>query len=348
MTLYSSYCLNITTKAFGNNETNVTLGELVGNEAYLIWPVMLAVPYVGLLFASPLLWFFRSGKRSSIRQRVIGATKIDVKDIFNWPSVFLSALVELIPLVVPILFCISTFGALQLTSYNNIFFNHATSYSVILGWLLTFYWASAFEPVYRFISALQMIILKDVMSFLFFYIFVLLAYSHGMFIIMSSVPSLSQDYQSLNTVMFELLLVGCGADSRMSSDDIAAEFEKVGIDSMLFKFLFTSYIIVTMVGLLNLIIASMCDSYKKFTETDNQGWRQHSLKMSRNSIASYFIRSKLLHPLFRELTITETRSPGALCRAVGLCFFLNFREIVYNIFGNVQLLWLLHSIGPSP
>ena len=43
-----------------------------------------------------------------------------------------------------------------------------------------------------------------------------------------------------------------------------------------------------------------------------------------------------------------TRSPGALCRAVGLCFFLNFRDIVYNIFENVQLLWLLHSIGPSP
>ena len=305
MTLYSSYCLNMTSKAFGNNETNVTLGELVTNEVYLIWPVMLAVPYVGLLFAAPLLWFFRSGKRRSIRERVIGATKIDVKDIFNWPSVFLSALVELIPLVVPLLFCISTFGALQLTSYNSIFFNHVTSYSVILGWLLTFYWASAFEPVYRFISALQMIILKDVMSFLFFYIFVLLAYSHGLFIVMSSVPSLSQDYQSLNTVMFELLLVGCGADSRMSSDDIAGEFEKVGIDSMLFKFLFTSYIIVTMVGLLNLIIASMCDSYKKFTETDNQGWRQHSLKLSRNSIASYFISSKILHPLFKKLTIIE-------------------------------------------
>ena len=60
-----------------------------------------------------------------------------------------------------------------------------------------------------------------------------------------------------------------------------------------------------MVGLLNLIIASMCDSYKKFTETDNQGWRQHSLKMSRKSIASYFISSKLLHPLFERLEIIE-------------------------------------------
>ena len=145
------------------------------------------------------------------------------------------------------------------------------------------------------------------MSFLFFYIFVLLAYSHGIYIVLSTVPSLSQEYSTLNNVLFELLLVGCGADSRMSSDDIGSEFEKVGSDPLLFKFLFTSYIIVTMVGLLNLIIASMCDSYKKFTETDNQGWRQHSLKMSRNSIASYFISSKLLQPLCKKLKITEQR-----------------------------------------
>ena len=44
-----------------------------------------------------------------------------------------------------------------------------------------------------------------------------------------------------------------------------------------------------------------------------------------------------------------TRSPGALCRAVFvfLCI-LNVVVIFYYIFINVQLLWLLHSIGPSP
>ena len=44
-----------------------------------------------------------------------------------------------------------------------------------------------------------------------------------------------------------------------------------------------------------------------------------------------------------------TRSPWALCRAVFL--FLSISNVVvifYYIFINVQLLWLLHSIGPSP
>ena len=44
-----------------------------------------------------------------------------------------------------------------------------------------------------------------------------------------------------------------------------------------------------------------------------------------------------------------TRSPEALCRAV-IVFVLYFRCLneFFYIFIKVQLLWLLHSIGPSP
>ena len=44
-----------------------------------------------------------------------------------------------------------------------------------------------------------------------------------------------------------------------------------------------------------------------------------------------------------------TRSPRTLCRAVFLFLcILNVVVIFYYIFINVQLLWFLHSIGPSP
>ena len=89
---------------------------------------------------------------------------------------------------------------------------------------------------------------------------VLLAYSHGMYIVMSSIPVLSLEHSTIGNVMYEFLLVGYGASSKMSSEDIEKEIEKVGMNLFWFKFLFTSYIIVTLVGLLNFIIASMCDS----------------------------------------------------------------------------------------
>ena len=46
---------------------------------------------------------------------------------------------------------------------------------------------------------------------------------------------------------------------------------------------------------------------------------------------------------------TKTRSPRTLCRAVFLFLcILNVVVTFYYIFINVQHLWLLHSIGPSP
>ena len=44
----------------------------------------------------------------------------------------------------------------------------------------------------------------------------------------------------------------------------------------------------------------------------------------------------------------QQEAQGLYAELLGYVFFLNCRDIVYNIFGNVQLLWLLHSIGPSP
>ena len=44
----------------------------------------------------------------------------------------------------------------------------------------------------------------------------------------------------------------------------------------------------------------------------------------------------------------KKEAQGLYAELLGYGFFLNFRDIVYNIFENVQLLWLLHSIGPSP
>ena len=211
----------------------------------------------------------------------------------------------MVPLLTPLLFFCVTASALILTDYNNPLFNDITGLSVILGWLLTFYWASAFEPVYRFLSALKQIVLKDVMSFLFFYIFVLLAYSFGLYIIMSGVSTLAQEFPDLTDVMFELLLVGVGVESRMSSNEIAVEFTRAGYNPLFFHFLFTSYIVVTLVGLLNLVIASMVDSYQKFCKTNNHGWLQHSLKMSQNNAASHWLSDVCCGPVSKYLKVID-------------------------------------------
>ena len=240
-----------------------------------------------------------------VKRLVIEDVNIDVKDFFNWPSVILSTFVLLITLTMPLIFCFTTVVGLQFLNINYDVYAYFTTVSIVLGWLLTFYWAGAFEPVYRFLRALRSIILKDVISFLFFYIFVLLAFSNAIYAIMTWVPSLMEQYTDVDDVMYELLLVGCGASSRMSSEDVANEFDRLGYSSLMFKILFTTYIFITLVGLLNLIIASMCDTYASFSRTDHEGYRQHSLIMSRRSNAGFYIGSEFIQPLFKCCNIID-------------------------------------------
>ena len=114
-----------------------------------------------------------------------------------------------------------------------------------------------------------------------------------------------EEYTDVDDVMYELVLVGCGATSKMSSEDITAEFENIGFSSVMFKTLFSSYIFITLVGLLNLIIASMCDTFSIFARTDHQGWQHHSLLIARRNSAGYFIGTYLLQPLFKRFKLID-------------------------------------------
>ena len=306
MALYGSYSLSNIYTIYATNRTNADRLQI--NQAYITWPLILVAP--DIMFCIVLLIYFLIGGTyakkmketlmRSVKRLVIEDVNSDVKDIFNWPSVVLSAFVFLTTLMMPLIFSFTTIVGLQFLNTNHDVYAYFTTISMVLGWLLTFYWAGAFEPVYRFLKALRSIILKDIISFLFFYIFVLLAFSNAIYAIMTWVPSLMEEYSDVNDVMYELLLVGCGASSRMSSEDVAAEYDRLGYSSLMFKILFTTYIFITLVGLLNLIIASMCDTYASFSRTDHEGYRQHSLIMSRRSSVGYFIGSKLIQVLFSK------------------------------------------------
>ena len=311
MALYGSYSLSNIYTIYATNRTNAD--ELQINQAYITWPIFLVVPDIILWVVLPILSLIQ-GKQGEqrkgawikyLKRLVIEDVSIDVKDTFNWPSVILSVFVLLTTLTMPLIFCFTTIVGLQLLNSNHDAYAYFTTVSIVVGWLLTFYWAGAFEPVYRFLKASRSIILKDVISFLFFYIFVLLAFSNAIYAIMTWVPSLMEQYDDVDDVIYELLLVGCGASSRMSSEDIANEYDRLGYNSLMFKILFTTYIFITLVGLLNLIIASMCDTYASFSRTDHEGYHQHSLIMSRRSSAGFFIGSELIQPLFIRYRIID-------------------------------------------
>ena len=305
MSLYSIYSLDVIAIAAGTNGTDISsLGTFTPDLSYLFWPFFLLLPYVATIIISIRKYTVqyrdlkkeskRSLKSKSLVDSILIQIGIDTKDIINWPFVLLSSIVKAIPWFTPLLFFCFTVLALALTEYNSPLFTDITCLSVILGWLLSFYWASTFGPVYIFLSALKQIILKGLIPFMFFYIFVLVAYSFGLHIIMRSVPTLAQEFPDLTHVMFELLLVGFGVDSRISSYDIGNELTSAGYNPLLFHFLFTSYIVVTLMGLLNLVIGSTVDSYQTFC-----------LKMSQNDFMSNSASILIFKPLFEKLKLID-------------------------------------------
>ena len=204
MALYGSYSLSNIYTIYATNKTNAD--ELQINQACITWPIILVAPDMIIWIILPIGSLVKKKRQAWIRyvkKLVIEDVNIDVKDTFNWPSVLLSVLVLLITLTMPLIFCLTTVIGLQFLNINHDVYAYFTTVSIVLGWLLTAYWGGAFEPVYRFLRALRSILLKDVISFLFFYIFVLLAFSNAIYAIMTWVPSLMEQYDDLNDVMYE-------------------------------------------------------------------------------------------------------------------------------------------------
>ena len=323
MAYYTNYCIDTVSKAFAHdlsqstttaNSTNQT-SDLTPNYVFLIWPIVMMHPKViSVIYVTRNLFCLVSRVgRQGFSRYCLGPlllknyqleSYIDVKDFFKVPSFLLSLFIAFLPSFLPWVFFCFSLAAMLSTSYGAITFTRLTICSVLVGWLMTFYWASTFESVYRFITALHHIILKDVISFLIFYVFVLLAFSSAIFLLFQTVPKLSAEYTDLNDVMYELLLLGCTADSRISASDISEKLRAVGRSPVGFHFLFAGYIVIIMVLFLNLIIATMTDTYTKLSSTEQNGWRQYSLALTRSFLIN-LISLRILHPIFSSCRIID-------------------------------------------
>ncbi len=227
---------------------------------------------------------------------------VDLKDFFKLPIFFVSIITAILPSILPWCFCGLTFTSFFPHSESLYYMTHIIIATILVGWLMTFYWASSFEPVYRFLTALYHIILKDIISFVIFYVFVLLSFAAAMYALFQTVPALKAQFHSLNEVMYELLLLGCTAESQISSGDISEKLRSSGHSPLFFHIIFGAYIITIMVLYLNLIIASMVGTYHQLANTEQNGWQKHCLSLSRYFVIN-LIALRVLHPVFKKCHI---------------------------------------------
>ncbi len=317
--LTSSALVVLTGNATGDKNAYNISGdvELEPNYLYLMWPIAMLFPLmVAFLYilhnlcrvcGSGCRKFNARGLLSLIKRNYEIESYIDLKDFFRLPSLLLSVISALLPILLPIFFFSFTLASLLVTrDHSTTLFTNTLIGSVFIGWLMTFYWTSSFEPVYRFTTALHHIILKDVLSFLVFYIFVLLAFSSGMYVLFEMVPELTRQYPTFNTILYALFLKGTFAGSRISPEEVSRILEKAGHSTVMFDFLFTSFVITTRMLFLNMITSTMMSTYRDFVGTTHNGWLQHSLQVN-NSYFLNFIAREILHPIFKKLRLIDRK-----------------------------------------
>ncbi len=321
MVFYTNYCADITFAAFKPNISGQA--SVDPNFCYLIWPIAMVtfelVHGAGKLKVTWkfLKWFW--GKKNKcanicklIKQKYIRHTArhnmyidvdyLDIRDVFKWPSLILSMFASVLRIALVLSFFGLTLAALVTTSENvtNVF-NRTITASVFIGWIMTFHWACSFEPVYRVFTALYIMILKDLISWFLFFVFVLLAFASAFYMILQTVPDLNHDmdlpWEHFHFILYDFLLMGCRLPRRIPAEEVTYRMNEAGMNTFPFEFLYTLYAIVTGMFFIGMLNSTMFTTYRAFVKTSKNGWRQKSLERSKSEIGDW-LAEKILHPYF--------------------------------------------------
>ncbi len=318
MVFYTNYCTDATLATFRPNVSGQT--NVDPNYLYIIWPSVLIVSeLVSMCYVFVyVVWTFQAGRRFSwsdilqlIEQQFEKHVEdyIDLKDVFKWPSFIMSLIASVGRFVLVWLFFVLTLSALLHTSQDvGDEFNDLILSSVFIGWIMIFYWARSFEPVYRFTTALYIMIIKDMISWFLFFVLVLLAFSSAFYMILQTVPNLDPDFpwDHFHFIVYDFLLKGCGMQSKISAEDVSEKMKLAGMNPVPFEFLYTVYAIITGVFFYGMLTSTMFTTYGEFVQTSKYGWRQNSLAQNKSWLSD-MLAENILHPFFKTVKITSRK-----------------------------------------
>ncbi len=217
----------------------------------------------------------------------------DKGSFFNLPLGIVSFFSNYLLILVTMTFCGCMIAAFALdylydgTEKDMYGYVDAKSIAMVCGWLILVFPARSFSYVYNFTTIMRYIFLRDLVPFGAFVTIIMTAFAYGIQIQFQKIPEANlvddgqhYDYskvpKSTATVMFQLLLMGVGMDTELSDVNTVSEiFIESNVNELIIECLLTIYGIITILVLLNLIIALMGSTYEYVREQQGKGWRQH-------------------------------------------------------------------------
>ena len=277
---------------------------------WLVWPVLLCAGNA-CSFAVDIFWISVASFFKYAGNCQAGVTH-NVAE--RWPTKVLLAIGQIFPAVS---FCASTFvwyrrhGEL-LTQYLE-----ATAMVFLFGWTTNLIFFSGMtEKFCVFALVLKEIILKDiVMSFLLVFLFTLLGFSFALHVLsLHNLPS--DDVVYLGATVYDVFAASLGSGDYVQIS--REQRSRAGIHFDLFEVVVISYVCVSAIMLLNVLIAMMNHRYDKAKRRAENFWRFQMLRIALDLELIPPVR-RLFVGLLRNDPADDPQ-PCAVCCSVCCCY----------------------------
>ena len=292
---------NVNTPGNSTNDT-VKIGKSVEFVIWieLIFPLYATVIFV--LFAVPLgrmihnLVRRRSKKtRNQYDQptyKLYHEYTEDKGTVLSALTLVMRKFVDFIQVILATLFFSFAWGQFILKSDENIKeYTWVKGVFLLFGWLLLLIPMRTYSKIYHFLSTLQSIIIDDMLPFVLFYLFITIAFSCAIqlqFRLLSTeaVPTdgsangLEAIYNSLWKVIVELIVVTTGLETDLRNVQVVTDlFQGDNLNSSFVRLLLIAYTILSVIVLLNMLIAMMGTTMSVVMEREGTGWRQYQVEL---------------------------------------------------------------------
>ncbi len=313
MTLYSIYGIPAARDAAAahiaqiNNATLDTTAT-INNAfiAFLPWPALLLVYQIYYF----ILRVYRCARKLDHEEPAFAEIEGDLYSLSNLPMIFMSLLLFYLPNIASLSFSALILLWFRMYYASDSYQAYILASCLLIGWLMTINFSHGFEAVHGFTQMLSNIFVRDVVRFFFLYMYILLAFGFAFEALIQLSGDLQAEFPDTGRVFQQTFGMMIGAGDLMV-EDIEVKFSKNGYNAAYYKFLYLTYALVTVVVLLNLLIAMMSDSYTEVKEREGTSYRVESIAMAINLENSIPILPKIFTVLgFKHRNIDYDENTG--------------------------------------
>lgn len=280
MSLLSAFAIPaIQTSSVPQNLTSVNATSTTKDQSnewfalFLVWPIALFIQEAYFI----VIRCYRLIKRLDISEPAFDEMRSDPKQVLSVPDAIVALLVYYMPHVVRITFSVLVFVWWDLHMKASGKQGILLCYIMLIGWLNTISLTRTFRPMHSFTIMLRNIFIKDVLRFLFLYVFILLAFGFGFYCLVRLSPQVYTEFGGPEEIFYQTfgMLLGAGD---MMVENVEDKYKAAGYSPVHFKVIYLIYALVTVVVLLNILIAMMNDSYGDIRSKEGQSFRVTSIQ----------------------------------------------------------------------